>query len=811
MISLGLILVLSFPMLYLPLSVNNQELAISSDNESIPYTYEEWRIFLLELNNMTLEDLGSLGPQSIYYLDRQARIYAGWSNGTYTIEERDQLFKELHSTPTISTPSFIRSDDGKFKARTTITVIPLAMEHCFRVYAYLDYKTGTINENAGDLFHDSDDEKGPYPGTWPGYLVGHNYPYVTLPFISDLDPYEGFLGSDYVKATHHGQQILPIDLYTFELDNPFNGKAYSTPRTVYFVIQMLWRYDIMTLLMPNYQCYFKWETKVYSVTINDDDTTGPVLPVETIFGSVDPVQTPSFIYDSDDSFEVMVLGYDLKSGLGNRITFDGKEVSDGEYLDDVLIEWGGMFGDDIYAYWYRYTVTNDFEYTPGEKIVNVKVWNNDNDGWAGDPDSTTEQVSFWVYDDDSTPPDLDVEYIVGDETDGNPGFINVTASDASGLFQNPSGIYPVFPPNTPITLGPRHFSYTAIDNDNDREGDRLTTTEGITINIVDDDIDKPYIENLMTTVDPLWVNISFTAIDDLHGDDEGLSNISVYVDGDLRYTNYTLSYETAFDLSFPNEWIWMPGSYEIKIYLVDADNDRPSDSLQNMTTTEFVVTLDEMYQYVMWLCEEMNNYIYYNEIVALYGVVTQKLVKIQALLWDAYQLIQDGYLHSGLVRQKMAEIKLEIAETKTELMINKQSMNQEHFDHLQECIRDVRNRIVELMGLSIGEFSHDISLVEIDVYNLRDFVEDNILAADSENLVNAITLTAEKLENAIFDISLDKSTEGSLTSAQNALDKVWTEVIALARKGKISEELKLELLAKIIIIQANIEFLKEYI
>lgn len=802
-ITLGFILILSFPMLYLPLSANAQGLSVPSDN--MPYTYEEWRIYILELNRMTLEDLDSLEPQSIYYLNSQARIYAGWSNGTYTYEESLRLFKELHSTPIISTPTFIRHDDGKFKARTNIWVIPLAMEHCFRVYQYLDYKTGTIDEDAGDLFHDLDDEKGKYPGPWPGYLIGHNYPYVTLPFISDLDPYEGFLGSDYVKTTHHGQQISPVDWYTFELDNTFDGKVYSTPRTVYFIIQMLWRFDILTPFTANYQCYFYWETKVYEVTINDDDTTGPILPVECIFGSIDPIHPPSFIYDSDDSFEVDVLGYDLESGLGNRITFDGQEVDDGEYLDDVLIELGGLFGENLYADWYRYTITNDFDYTPGYKTVNLKVWNNDNDGWAGDPDSTTEQVSFWVIDDDSTPPVIDPEY-TGDGTDGNAGKLIINASDASGLSVDPSGEYDV-----PNSLGTHPFSFVATDNDTDRTGDSLTTTLDYPITIIDDDIYEPYIENLMVVDDPPWLNISFTAKDDLHGDDEGLSNVSVYVDGNLKYTGSTLSYETAFDLSFPNDWIWVPGSHEIQIYLIDADNDRSSDSLPNTITTEFMVTLDEMYQYVMWLCEEINNYIYDKGIVALRGVVTQKLVKIQALLWEAYQLIQDGYLHTGLVRQKMAEIKLEIAETKTELMISKQSMSLEHFDHLQECIRDVRNRIVELMGLGIGEFSHDISLVEIDVYNLRDFVEDNINATDSENLVNSITLTAEKLENAIFDISLDKSTEGSLTSAQNALGNVLTEVFALARKGKITEEMKTTLWVEILLIQERIESLKQQI
>jgi hypothetical protein len=895
-ISLGLILALLFPMLYLPLSVNNKGLAISSVYESMPYTYEEWRIYLLELNEMTLEDLGSLEPLSIYYLNTQARIYAGWSNGTYTDEERDQLFDELHSSPIISDPTFNRNDDERFEATTMITVVPLAFEHCFRVYAYLDYNRGDTNINGGNKFHDLATTKPPagdtgYPGSWPGYLTWDDYPYVNLPFISDLNPYEGFMGSHYAKGTHHGQQILPVDWYGFQMDNPLDGTGYSAPKPVYYIIQMLYRYDTITGL-TNYQCHFKWVTKVYEVTINDDDTTGPILPVETIFFPVDPIHMPSFIYDSDDSFEVEVLGYDLESGLGNRITFDGKNVPDGVYLSDVLIEWDIWNEENnIYAYWYRYTVTNDFEYTPGYKTVNLKVWNNDNDGWAGDPDSTTEQVSFWVIDDDTSEPEIDYIY-TGDGTDGNSGEIIITASDVSGLSVDPTGTYAV--PNSlgihdftfiatdndndrpndaltktleisieindddilgpvieyeytgdgtdgnngtlvvtasdpsglsvdptgtysvPNSLGTHDFTFTATDNDNDREGEDDTSTETleIPIEIIDDDIEEPYFENLMITDDHLWLNIGFIGIDDLQllgDDDEGLSNVEVFVDDNLIHIDSSSSYETVFDFSFPNDWIWEPGIHSIQIDITDADNDRISDSLSNTILGQFEVTLDEMYQYVMWLCEEINNYIYDNGITALYGVVTQKLVKIQGLLWEAYQLIQEGYLHTGLVRQKMAEIKLEIAETKTELMINKQSMSLEHFAYLQECIRDVRNRIVELMGSSIGEFSHDISLVEIDVYKLRDFVEDNILATDSENLVNTITLTAEKLENAIFDISLDKSTEGSLTSAQSALDKVRIEVVALAGKGKISEDLKLELLTKIIPIQAKIELLKQQI
>ena len=355
---------------------------------------------------------------------------------------------------------------------------------------------------------------------------------------------------------------------------------------------------------------------------------------------------------------------------------------------------------------------------------------------------------------------------------------------------------------TPFELGNATFNIRAFS-------DYLFEEIELTINVTDDDILPPYFENFFIKDNHNWLNISFIAIDDLLGDDLGLSNIDIYVDGVLIHSYHPTPSETIFNFSFTNDWIWTEGFHDIRVDITDADDDRISDD--SLTTTiygSFEVTLDEMYRYVMWLCEEMNNYIYDNEITALYGVVTQKIVKIQNLLWEAYQLIEDGYLHTGLVRNKIAEIKLEIADTKTELMINKQSMSQEHFEYLKDCIQNIRNKIVELMGLSVGtEFSHEISLVAVEIYNLRDFVEENINSTDRENLANAITLAAEKLENAIFDISLDKDTEGSLIQAIHTLDHAEAEAKSLYNKGKISEALKLTLLSEIILLQTQIYLL----
>lgn len=385
-------------------------------------------------------------------------------------------------------------------------------------------------------------------------------------------------------------------------------------------------------------------------------------------------------------------------------------------------------------------------------------------------------------------------------------FVNSSLVDIATIYLE-NNYYPLTPGQTeyfnitliPFELGYREFSVIAYSP-------WVYETIELSINVVDDDTQYPYFENFIVKDNENWLNISFIAIDELLGDDVGLSNIDIYVDGILIYSYQPTPSETIFNFSFTNDWIWTEGIHDIRVDITDADNDTISeDSLTTITYDSFEVTLDEMYKYVMWLCGEMNNYIYDNGITALYGVVTQKVVKIKNLLWEAYQLIEDGYLHTGLVRNKIAEIKLEIADTKTELMINKQSMSQEHFEYLKDCIQNIRNKIVELMGLSVGTpFSHAISLVAVDIYNLRDFVEENINATDRENLENAITLTAEKLENAIFDISLDKDTEDSLIQAMHTLDHAKAEVISLYGKGKITNELKETLFTEIIYLQTDI-------
>ena len=257
------------------------------------------------------------------------------------------------------------------------------------------------------------------------------------------------------------------------------------------------------------------------------------------------------------------------------------------------------------------------------------------------------------------------------------------------------------------------------------------------LEVIDDDTNDPYFENIGITDDCNWVNIIFDGLDELLGDDVGLSLIEIYVDGELILSYTPTPSETDFSFSLINQWIWEITNefysdgqitHEIRVLIIDADDDRNGDYLTNEFKRYFEVTLDEMYNYVVWLLGEVNQYIYDNNLVALFGTVTQKLVRVQALLAEAYQLIEAGELHTGLVRDKIAEAKLEIAEAKAELKSLKGQVGEPYVSQILSMMHNVRNKIVELMGRSVGtEFGHNLSLAEVDLYTLRDLIEENIM------------------------------------------------------------------------------------
>lgn len=202
--------------------------------------------------------------------------------------------------------------------------------------------------------------------------------------------------------------------------------------------------------------------------------------------------------------------------------------------------------------------------TLGQHTIYVEVENE-----IGCPTSTSEEIT--IIDDDIISPFINYTYI-GDGTDNNSGEIIISASDESGLFDDPSGSYPV--PNTP---GLHRFTISATDNDDDRPNDRLTESITISIRIVDDDrsppeIDIQYVGNSDDN-DPGYFEWNVS------DQDSGISDLNVdvsyeSVEGLSDYTINLGNNETG-SWNLPNNL----GNYTIEVTASDNDNDRSNDRL----------------------------------------------------------------------------------------------------------------------------------------------------------------------------------------------------------------------------------------
>ncbi|MFX1536089.1 MAG: hypothetical protein ACFFDI_17880 [Promethearchaeota archaeon] len=229
-----------------------------------------------------------------------------------------------------------------------------------------------------------------------------------------------------------------------------------------------------------------------------------------------------------------------------------------------------------------------------------------------------------IRDDDTTAPELMLRH-TGNLFDGDPGFLefSITETDPGS---HATG--------TLTILGPYNFFWThnygecaetlnlknigvfeleeynvilyAENNDEDRgEFDEESTSNSIHFSLTDDDTTPPEVANPSIEDDILILQVSFDAIDDSSGDDNGIGVITIFVDGELKVVYYPTESEIAFTFALANEWILELGTHDVKIEIWDADDDRVGDSLVTAITGTFEITFDEIKQYVSWEIDQL--------------------------------------------------------------------------------------------------------------------------------------------------------------------------------------------------------------
>ena len=523
-----------------------------------------------------------------------------------------------------------------------------------------------------------------------------------------------------------------------------------------------------------------------SITIEDDDTVKPEIIID-YFGSGtdgDPGYFSWYITDTDNG-----IGGDGDTGFS---MIDIKVIYTSE---DGLTTQEFIISPTEAGTWNLPPVLGTYE------IIIEAVDNDDDRTIVIDALSTTLTEIQTIIDDDTSPPEIAIEYI-GEGNDFNPGYFGWDIFDAdSGLseinitiiYESTEGLDDYIISfegtetgswNLPSNLGTYTIIITARDNDDDRTLiiDSLSTeVQGIQ-DIIDDDISPPELSDLEITAGIFEINISLVALDE-----SGIKNITLLINGEVIEPISQIQDGNTYFFIVSNYWLFEKGFSEVEVLVEDGDNDRPSDSLFSSISGSFKNVLYQMYEYVDFQLEELKDFIEENLCTKASHSIVKKLSQAQEKLIEAFNLIENGTITSGLMKVYLAKIYITIAEHKTYIYNKINWINDDNASYIIQSLHNIRNNIVYLKGASTGvKQAVDISYIEVELLNLVDFIGQNV---KSRSLSNSIRVSAEILDIAIILISLNENPKELLCYVQDKLEYAICKIDHLLRKERISQEL----------------------
>ncbi|MFX1549607.1 MAG: hypothetical protein ACFFB9_04560, partial [Promethearchaeota archaeon] len=523
--------------------------------------------------------------------------------------------------------------------------------------------------------------------------------------------------------------------------------------------------------------------------------------------------------------------YQVPSTLGNyKFTFTACDADD-DRTDDILnctiIIWINITDDDILPPEITYVYTGNYtDGNPGELIVNAS----DNSGLSIDPsgiyqvpntlgshnftftacdadvdrpgDILNFTITIWIniFDDDDEGPLIIYVNITNNRVYDYYEFIiiDILVEDNSGISElfiefNDTRFYDENRDNQILIENPRilgsfnYFTITAIDADNDREGDQKFSQLICSFEVFDDDSTPPkiyfYYEDF---------NYQLSIVDNDGIDDSKATGEFFLIDeeGIILQSGLILEEDINYTINIPLK----PGIYCLEVYTTNNDLEFEGDEEFNNEIFWISIDLENCFQRVDKLFEYLIDYVDENLCFIIADNIEFKLYLAQQDLMKAYLLVEAGDLNYGVFNEIIVQAIIEFVEFETEFYSKIDLISMTISNEMISLLHQIRNFVIILMGNSVDHVKgiscgYDIASIEVELLNLGDFIEEQLGDCTSKYLEYLIKLSAMQLELAIIKLSRDIDPDSALSLAQQFINRAREQVLNLLEKNKISVDL----------------------
>ncbi|MFW9952046.1 MAG: hypothetical protein ACFFKA_18150, partial [Candidatus Thorarchaeota archaeon] len=372
-----------------------------------------------------------------------------------------------------------------------------------------------------------------------------------------------------------------------------------------------------------------------------------------------------------------------------------------------------------------------------------------------------------------------------DGTDENPGAWDVFAyDDESGINYETIKIYiddtlvgTCFGTyNVPCSLGDHTILVEVM---NKHPTHPLCGLLNNTVTIIDDDINPPELSNFIIEFELEFIIISLTALDY-----SGIEEFEIIINEEVISPLSIEENDNNFIFVVENLWLFKTKMLNIEIQATDGDNDRDVDALSSSICVLFEITIEEMYQFVIWKIEEIKSYINLNLQSQFKHCLIKRLCLAQNSIMKAYNYFEEGKIDCSLFYNKKAINFLWI----TEMKLKRSCETIESF--VIEEFHNIRNCIVFLMGVYLNsEIGSNTADVEINLLNLIDYIEKTLKSNQITCLQHLLKSASLKLDLTMIFLSLGKDPYHLLYCAQVKLQQGISKIDHLLNREKISQNI----------------------